>query len=95
MGERYFPVIAAHGLLNFLWGGAAPWEAKELYYQDETIIDHILASARTGRLHRWREEVVKTAEELLRVLELSERSESHIRIWIHEGLEELVMQLMD
>lgn len=95
VGDRYFPVIAAQGMLNFLWGGTAPWDAKDLYYQDETVVEHTLASARSGRLHRWREAVARTPAELLRLLEESERSESHIRIWVHEGLESLIQQLME
>lgn len=95
MGERYFPVIAAQGMLNFLWGGTAPWEAKDLYYQDETVVEHTLAAARSGRGHRWREEVARTPEDLLAIVEASEHSDSHIRVWVHEGLEELIQQLME
>lgn len=82
-------MITARGELSFPAGSTiAPWDAKTMFYCDEAIVDHTLDPARGERK-------ITTPEELQQVLELSEQNDAKMRIWIREGLEDTVKQLMD
>ncbi len=86
--RRYFSTTLMGGILYADGiGERGPWDAKHLPYQDESVVEVLVA--RAG--HR----KVVTANELLEVLRESEAGLPAIRTWAIEGLEEFARGLWE
>lgn len=89
LADQYFSVLVKSGQLVPTWlGGAPPWESKYLFYCVEEIVDKTLETVGGDRK-------VTTPEEWQAVVQESERDESTLRVWVREGLEDLVKALLE
>jgi len=86
---RFFSATAMGGRL-YVQGisDRSPWDPKQLFYMDESIVDMI---ANRGTADR----KVRTSDELHAAILVSERGLPTIKIWISEELESVVEKLWE